>query len=204
MDLLYHSFHKCGSSTSCLDSAHLSVTCLTRGCSHGISIMHKQQGVLHTGALSCPGCHTRMDHAFWAFRSQMSLLAACCPVPCSSCSKGTQDPTGSWPNPIPLLEDAHHRCLFCSTSAPFAPQRLNTKRVFSKWEIGFSRCYRVRVLFCFSAEILICKFLRCPQKVMYQLENSWEMVLCFLNLLCPLAGENKLIVQHKGTCCLCC
>lgn len=59
------------------------------------------------------------------------------------------------------------------------------------------------VLF-FSAEILICKFLRSPQKVMYQLENSWEMVLCFPNLLCPLAGENKLFVQHKGTCCLCC
>lgn len=135
MDLLYHSFHRCGSSTSCLDSAHLSVTCLTRGCSHSISIMHKQQGVLHTGALSCPGCHTRMDHAFWALGSQMSLLAACCPAPCSSCSKGAQDPMGSWPNPVPQSLSwrmPSTTACFAAVQLFFAPQRLNTKRIFSK------------------------------------------------------------------------
>lgn len=68
------SFHKCGSSSSCLHPAHVSVTFLMRGCSYNSSGMDKQQrerwGQPQSSAVSC----SRVSCPSWALGSQICHL----------------------------------------------------------------------------------------------------------------------------------
>lgn len=183
--------------------------------------MHKWQragwALPWMGAQSCPGAsrleepsplHTRLVNP-------SPMGAYCTPrllhSPTRLLQHGDPGPEGhrSCPSaPIPLLENVRHHCPFCSSSAPFHSPRIKHKEALVRTGDWISkmlqRCYKVRVFLFFFSKVLICKFFQCPQKAVYELENLWETVLCFPDLLCPLAGENKLFIQCKGTCCLCC
>lgn len=136
------------------------MTCLTRGCSHNISGMLKRQragwALPWTGAQSCLGAsrleglsplHTRLVNP--------SPMGACCLPrllhgPMRLLQQGNPGPEGhqSCPSaPVPLLDDVHHHCPSCSSSAPFRSPRIKHKEALVQTGDWIFKMLRSEVFF---------------------------------------------------------